>query len=49
MISRNVPMLDILYILGSVAFFALMLGYVAACERLGVSADQAAAPGEARP
>ena len=27
-------MLDILYLLGTVAFFALMLGYVRFCERL---------------
>lgn len=37
-------MLDILYLLGSAAFFALMLAYVAGCERLGRSADA----GEAR-
>ena len=28
-------MADLLYLLGTVAFFALMLGYVAFCERLG--------------
>jgi|PersoiStandDraft_1058852.scaffolds.fasta_scaffold371142_1 hypothetical protein len=28
-------MIDIIYVAGSVAFFALMVGYVAACERLG--------------
>ncbi len=28
-------MLDIVYVLGSVGFFALMLAYVAGCERLG--------------
>lgn len=26
---------DLLYVAGSVVFFALMLGYVAACDRLG--------------
>jgi hypothetical protein len=26
---------DMLYIAGTIAFFALMLGYVAACARLG--------------
>jgi hypothetical protein len=26
---------DLLYLLGTVAFFALMLGFVGACERLG--------------
>ena len=28
---------DILYVLGTLAFFALMLAYVAGCERLGGS------------
>lgn len=28
-------MLDVIYILGTVAFFALMLLYVRVCERLG--------------
>jgi hypothetical protein len=28
-------MTDILYVLATVAFFALMLGYVRACEALG--------------
>jgi hypothetical protein len=28
-------MLDVVYILGTIAFFALMLLYVRACERLG--------------
>jgi len=28
-------MIDLVYILTTVAFFALMLGYVRACERLG--------------
>lgn len=28
-------MTDILYLAGTVAFFALMLGYVAFCDRLG--------------
>jgi len=28
-------MLDVIYIFGTVAFFALMLLYVRACERLG--------------
>jgi hypothetical protein len=34
---------DILYVLGSVAFFALMLAYVRACEALGRSASPDAA------
>jgi hypothetical protein len=32
-------LLDILYVTGSVAFFALMLAYVAGCERLGRVTD----------
>ncbi len=28
-------MLDIVYVLGSVGFFGLMLAYVIGCERLG--------------
>ena len=28
-------MIDALYILGTLAFFAAMLGYVALCDRLG--------------
>ncbi len=30
-------MVDILYVFGSVGFFALMLAYVVGCERLGRS------------
>jgi hypothetical protein len=32
-------MIDLLYILGTIAFFATMLGYVRACDRLGKAAD----------
>jgi hypothetical protein len=28
-------MYDVLYVLGTIAFFALMLAYVRGCERLG--------------
>ena len=28
-------MLDLIYVVVTIAFFALMLGYVRACERLG--------------
>ncbi|HEY4307537.1 MAG TPA: hypothetical protein VGM82_23890 [Gemmatimonadaceae bacterium] len=28
-------MIDFLYLAGTVAFFAIMLGYVSACARLG--------------
>ena len=34
-------MMDLLYVVGTVAFFALMLAYVRACEGLGHDADQA--------
>jgi hypothetical protein len=33
--GEAVPMADLLYILGSVAFFGLMMAYVRACEALG--------------
>ena len=32
-------MIDVLYVAGTVLFFALMIGYAAACDRLGRSAD----------
>ena len=39
-------MLDILFLLGTIAFFALMLAYVAGCERLGrAAADTPPTPG----
>ena len=38
-------MLDLAYVLGTIGFFALMLAYVAACERLG--RGPAAAPSDA--
>lgn len=41
-------MLDMLYLLGTVAFFALMLGYVSFCERLAVPADTSGADSEKR-
>lgn len=34
-------MLDILYVLATVAFFGLMLGYVRGCEALGHDARDA--------
>ncbi|MBC8086299.1 MAG: potassium ABC transporter ATPase [Phycisphaerae bacterium] len=33
--------MDLLYVAGIVAFFALMFAYVSACERLGGPADDA--------
>lgn len=41
-------MLDVLYILGTVAFFALMLAYVAGCRRLGRSPRADVAKPESR-
>jgi hypothetical protein len=35
------PMRDLLYLFGTVAFFALMLAYVRACEALGHDTDHA--------
>ena len=32
-------MIDFLYVFATIAFFALMVGYVAACDRLGRTAD----------
>lgn len=32
-------MLDLLYVIGTVAFFGLMLAYIRACESLGHDAD----------
>jgi hypothetical protein len=40
--------LDLLYVIGSVAFFAAMLAYVAGCERLGRSDDLGASSSEVR-
>lgn len=33
-------MMDVLYVAGSAAFFALMLAYVWACEALGHASDR---------
>jgi hypothetical protein len=32
-------MYDLLYILGTIAFFALMVAYIAGCASLGATAD----------
>lgn len=32
-------MIDLIYVLATVLFFALMVAYVAACDRLGRAAD----------
>ena len=34
-------MMDVLYVAGSIGFFALMLAYVRACEALGHDPDRA--------
>ena len=39
-------MLDVLYVIGTLAFFGLMLAYVAGCERLGRPRDEVADSGE---
>lgn len=39
-------MIDILYVLSSILFFALMIWYVAGCDRLGRAADVERAPTE---
>jgi hypothetical protein len=36
----EVTMLDIVYVIGTVAFFALMLAYAAGCAKLGSAASQ---------
>jgi hypothetical protein len=41
-------MVDLLYLAGTVAFFALMLAYIAFCERLGRASDADTATSEAR-
>jgi len=41
-------MLDVIYLLGTVAFFALMLAYVSFCERLGRSNETVAPVSELR-
>jgi hypothetical protein len=41
-------MWDVVYIAGTLAFFALMLAYVAACARLGRSSDAEGAADDAR-
>lgn len=47
--SAHTPMTDILYILGTLAFFALMLAYVAGCARLGQVRDDTSFSSERRP
>jgi hypothetical protein len=42
-------MFDVLYVLGTFAFFALMLAYVAGCARLGRAAADASQTTGTRP
>jgi hypothetical protein len=37
-------MIDIVYVLASVAFFAAMLAYIVACDKLGASASSEEQP-----
>ncbi len=39
-------MLDVMYLVGTLVFFALMLGYVRACEALGRRVDMEGPPDE---
>ena len=39
MLGRKLHMADALYVVGTLAFFALMLAYVRGCERLGDRKD----------
>ena len=39
---------DIIYVAATIAFFALMLGYVAACDRLGHTTAESSDAPEAR-
>lgn len=32
-------MIDLVYVVATILFFALMIGYVAGCDRLGRAAD----------
>jgi hypothetical protein len=41
-------MIDIVYVVGTIAFFGLMLLYVAGCNRLGRTADVERASEDAR-
>jgi hypothetical protein len=41
-------MIDLLYVVGTLAFFALMLAYVAFCERIGRASDADTASTETR-
>lgn len=40
-------MIDLIYVLGTIAFFALMLAYVRGCERLGRGASSDVEPSRA--
>jgi len=41
-------MTDFLYVIGTIGFFALMLGYVVVCERLGRASDDDTVTAETR-
>lgn len=37
--EESTPVIDIIYVVTTIVFFALMIAYVAACDRLGRAAD----------
>ncbi|MGH7619495.1 MAG: hypothetical protein ACREPM_19940 [Gemmatimonadaceae bacterium] len=41
-------MMDLIYVVGTIAFFALMLAYVRGCERLGRAGTADSSRGETR-
>ena len=42
-------LVDLVYVAGTIAFFALMLAYVAFCAKLGSGEERIDAAGEVRP
>ena len=46
--SKGIPMLDLVYLLATLAFFAAMLAYVRGCERLGRDESVSAEGGHER-
>jgi hypothetical protein len=46
--SEQCFMIDLIYVVGTVLFFALMIAYVAGCERLGRMADVERSEGDVR-
>jgi hypothetical protein len=44
--TERLPVIDLIYVLATLAFFGLMVGYVRACERLGHTPSDDHKPGE---